>query len=198
MPGIGSLHLNWRFPVSGAAAALLLVLPILILGNNFEFFLWIIAIDALLVLVALCGVVWSLMDFRSIRLHGISVAAMLAIFFALFWPLFHFSFTIHDTGRWIFRSRDYKAKVMAQPSPPTGQLKHAEWNGWGFAGMDTTVYLVFDPTESLEAAAKSGAPGKFPGLPCEVDRVRRRESHWYTVEFYTETNWDYCPNLHPH
>jgi hypothetical protein len=198
MAGRGSLQVNWRFPLGGALAALLLVLPTLILGNGSAFLLWMIAVDVLLVVVAIFGLVWSLMDFRSIRLQGMSVIAMLSVFFALFWPLFHFSAAIHDTGRWILRSRVYKAQVMAQPAPANGGLKHVEWDGWGFAGMDTTVYLVFDPADSLAPAANGGNPGKFPGLPCEVDRVQQRESHWYTVKFYTETAWNYCPpNLRP-
>ena len=198
MTALRALHINWRFPLSGAVAALLLVLPILIVGKISEFLLWMISMDALLVLFAICGVIWSLMDFRSIRIHGTSVVAMLAVFCALVLPLLKFSAAIHDTGRWILRSRVYKAQVMAQPAPANGGLKHVEWDGWGFAGMDTTVYLVFDPTDSLASAAKSRAPGKFPGLPCEVDRVQRRESHWYTVKFYTETAWNYCPpNLRP-
>ena len=65
--------------------------------------------------------------------------------------------------------------------------------GWGFPGAgDTTVYLVFDPNNSLAAAAHSHAPGKYNGLPCEVFKVRRLEIHWYTVQFYTDTAWDDC------
>jgi hypothetical protein len=62
-------------------------------------------------------------------------------------------------------------------------------DGWGFAGSDTVVYVVFDPTNSLAGAAKSRAPGKFKGIPCEVSRVRRLESQWYSVVFYTDTDW---------
>jgi len=51
------------------------------------------------------------------------------------------------------------------------------------------VFLVFDPTDSLSAAAKSHSPGKFKGIPCEVPLVRRLESHWYTVRFYTDEYW---------
>jgi hypothetical protein len=51
------------------------------------------------------------------------------------------------------------------------------------------VYLAFDPTDSLAAAAKSHSPGKFSGMPCEVYRVLRLESHWYSVAFYTHEEW---------
>jgi len=80
----------------------------------------------------------------------------------------------------------YKAEVLAQRDSATGELKHIEWDGWGFAGAgDTTVYLVFDPTDALSAAAQSHQPGKFGGLPCEVPFVRRLQSRWYAVRFYT-------------
>ena len=90
--------------------------------------------------------------------------------------------------KWLLYRHGYKAEVLAQPSK-NGELNHIEWDGWGWAGQDTTVYLVFDPTDSLSAAAKSNQPGKFSGIPCEVPVVHRLESHWYTVQFYTDEFW---------
>jgi hypothetical protein len=59
-------------------------------------------------------------------------------------------------------SQSYKREVLAQSGGTAGELKHVEWDGWGFSGAgDTTVYLVYDPTDSLSAAAKSHQPGKF-------------------------------------
>ena len=89
----------------------------------------------------------------------------------------------------MFRSRQYKAEVLALPASTTDQLKHIEWDGWGWAEQDTQVYLVFDPTDSLSQAARSHHPGNYKGLPCEVFLVRRLESHWYTVQFYTDEWW---------
>ena len=57
---------------------------------------------------------------------------------------------------------------------------------------DTTIYLVFDPTDALVDAASSGLAGKYTGIPCDVYRVRRLESHWYTVQFYTDSDWNNC------
>jgi hypothetical protein len=74
-----------------------------------------------------------------------------------------------------------------------GYLRHVEWDGWGFPGAgNTVVYLVLDPTNGLAAAGTSGKPGAFPGLPCEVYKVRALDSTWYTVVFYTETDWEHC------
>ena len=86
-------------------------------------------------------------------------------------------------------SRSYKAQVLAQPDSAINELKHIEWDGWGWAGMDTTVYLVSDPTDSLAGAANSQATGKYGGIPCEVVLVTRLEDRWYTVQFYTDRTW---------
>lgn len=75
----------------------------------------------------------------------------------------------------------------------SGQLKHIEWDGWGGTPVgDWTVYLVFDPTDSLSAAARSRSSGRFSGIPCDVDEVRRLESHWYLVTLAMNEWWEQC------
>src|ERR1700720_3878037 len=103
-------------------------------------------------------------------------------------PLFG-NLTVVNTARWLIFSHRYKSRVLAQAASADGELRHIEWDGWGWAGQDTTVYLVFDPTDSLSAAASSHKPGKFNGIPCEVFLVRRMEREWYTVQFYTDEFW---------
>lgn len=103
--------------------------------------------------------------------------------------LTHYSL-IRDRVRWLIFSHHYKASVLALPSPEKSGLKHVEWDGWGFIGMDTTVFLAFDPTDSLAKALVMQPPLKAPGIPCPVVRIRRLESHWYAVLFYTDTYWD--------
>jgi hypothetical protein len=99
---------------------------------------------------------------------------------------------IRSAARWLIWSRDYKAQVLKQTQPANGELKHIEWDGWGMFAQNTSVFLVFDPTDSLSGAAKSHQKGKFDGIPCEVPLVRRLESHWYSVVFYTSQGWDEC------
>jgi hypothetical protein len=103
-------------------------------------------------------------------------------------PMFGYPRPI-NYARWLLWSRSYKTEVLVQPSSANGELKHIEWDGWGWAGMDTTVYLAFDPSDSLSQAASSRQPGKYSGIPCEVFLVRRLESRWYTVCFYTNYEW---------
>jgi hypothetical protein len=89
--------------------------------------------------------------------------------------------------RWLLWSSRFKAEVLAQQVPVIGELKHMEWEATGFAGVaNNTIYLVFDPTDSLSAAH---SPGKFNGIPCKIRLVRRLESHWYSVWFYTDEVW---------
>lgn len=121
---------------------------------------------------------------RLLRL--VTVIIYCAIFAVI---LSHFS-SVHTAARWLVWSHDYKAKVLAQRPAAGGELRHAEWDDWGFAGAgNTTVYLVFDPTDSLSLAAKSHRPGNFSGIPCKVQFVDRIEEQWYTVRFYTDENW---------
>jgi len=98
------------------------------------------------------------------------------------------SYTIRTSVRWPVRSERYKNEVLAQPKV-TGELKHIEWDGWGWAGQDTTVYLVFDPADSLSTPARSHRSGKFDGIPCEVPVVKQLEKNWYLVQFYTDEWW---------
>jgi hypothetical protein len=76
---------------------------------------------------------------------------------------------VRDHVRWLFLSGGYRARVLAQP--PSEELKHAEWDGWGFAGADTTVFLVSDPTDSLAVAT-----GPSHRLKHEACRVKSSES----------------------
>jgi hypothetical protein len=114
----------------------------------------------------------------------ISVVAIVAVW----WMALGRDSVFGDRVRWTTQSRHYKARVLARPET-NGELKHVEWNNWGWGGEDTAVYLAFDPTDSLSDAASRRQPGKYRGIPCEVFIVHRLESHWYTIQFYTDHYW---------
>jgi hypothetical protein len=72
-------------------------------------------------------------------------------------------------------------------------LKHIEWDGWGWVGQDFSVFLVFDPTDSLSGPAQNHQSGKLNGIPFEVSDVRRLDSHWYLIIFdfhVDQGSWD--------
>jgi hypothetical protein len=106
-------------------------------------------------------------------------------FIAVAWQFY----SIRSAAKWFMGSQRYKTEVLAQSAGTARELKHIEWDGWGWAGQDTTVYLVFDSTDSLSVAAANHTPGKPNGIPCEVAQVRQLENHWYTVQFYTNEFW---------
>ena len=121
---------------------------------------------------------------------SVVIAAVLSLGLAVAWTV---SPSARTSLRWSVRSRHYKGEVLALPAPADGYLKHIEWDGWGFPGAgNTAVYLVFDPSHALAAAAAKKKPGRLPGIPCDVYEVRQLESSWYTVLFYTDSSWDRC------
>ena len=131
------------------------------------------------------------------RRHLGTTAGTLAVLWAMVGCLFLYDrarpFEIRETTRWFLLSHEYKQQVLAQPAPANGDLKHLEWDSTGFAGVAINIsYLVFDPTETLSAAARNSRTAKFNGVPCEVRAIRRLENHWYAVLFYTDQAWDEC------
>jgi hypothetical protein len=178
---------NWSFPFYATVGTLiifvLLVTVFSLDGGEILYVFLVIPIVSINLLV-IAFLKWK-------HLHNV-ILSMLVVFLLASWVLLKNDLEVRSDVRWIFVSKDYKAKVQAQPVPANGELRHIEWDGWGFAGIDTEVYLVFDPTDALAMAVKSHSSGKFSGVPCQVDRVSRLESHYYTVLFYTNSGWDSC------
>jgi hypothetical protein len=176
-------------PFFASIGALLLFLPVMIYGGDSDMLYFLIAIPVSIFILAVALV-------YAIRKKGqtcITVLSMLVVYWAFSWGLIRNSIELHGATQWLLQSKNYKARILGQTNPAIGELSHIEWDHSGFAGSgNTVVYLVFDPSDSLSTAAKSRFPGKFRGIPCEVYRVRRLESHYYTVLFYTNTDWGHC------
>ena len=177
---------NWRLPVYAALATIILSFVVaLIDSDGLLYFLLVLPVVSLFLFAFLLNAVIR----KNPRLC-LTILAVLAVYWALSFALYKDYRTIRDASRWAVWSRTFKTQVLAQPNPLNGEFKHVEWDGWGFAGAgDTTVYLVFDRTNSLAEAAKSGQSGKFDGIPCKIPRVSRLESQWYAVLFYTDERW---------
>ncbi len=123
-----------------------------------------------------------------------SMAGLFVIHLLAAWLLLANFLPVRDALRWGLWSRRYKSALAAQRSPPIGEFGHVEWDGWGFPGAgNTTVYLVFDPKDSLAVAAQGNYPDGFLGLPADAARVRRLEKFWYAVTFFTDTTWEVDP-----
>jgi hypothetical protein len=139
-----------------------------------------LALSAVLIVYAVKG--------KRRRLSMLTLATVWVVFLSFF----VFQLQIRTQVRWSLWSRRYKNTLLAQRNSAEAELKHMEWDGWGFVGMDTTVYLVFDPTDSLSSAASTHQSGRFGGIPCKVPKVSRLENQWYAVTFYTNQYWDGC------
>ena len=189
-------QLSWRLPSYAAIIEIIIVIPIAISHPDTMFFVGIfLVIPALLV----ASIVFIVLFVRSVlglgRVHSLSILATLAILWVIPISLIFYErkhpFALHETARWLAASKVYKGKVFAQPTS-NGEFRHIEWDGSGFAGVaNETVYLVFDPSDTLSAAVKSHLD-KFNGIPCEVRSIQRLESHWYSVVFYIDQDWGHC------
>jgi hypothetical protein len=179
---------NWRLPV-----AALLVTPVIFLILAIfqpESLVYLFFVVPIISVSLIAWAVYSAIAKKNRRC--LAILSALAIFWIISVPLFKNYLAVRSCARWSIWSNDFKAKLEAQPASPNGDLKHIFWDGWGWGGENTEVYLVFDPSDSLSAAAASHRPGKFDGLPCKVERVFRLEPNWYAAQFYTGTDWNHC------
>lgn len=176
---------KWRLPLYIAVGGLILGLSIE-LSSFFD-------LGEIFYLFMVAPIIAFYLAVDAFHKRSLPVFLIFLMYCAASWGLLRGTNDIRDTGRWLLWSRSYKLEVLNQPEPSAGQLKHIEWDGWGFPGADDTyVYLVFDPANSLSTAAKRHSPGNFKGIPCTVQKVRRLGSQWYSVLFYTDTSWDNC------
>lgn len=196
--GVHKRRRDWRLPLYAAVAELLVLIFITFCQFDTAAFVTLLVVAPLLLIVSLVLVV---LLSRAALGHGrhqlLPILVTLTILWAVPTALLLYGRghlrNIRDTTRWSLWSFRYKQEVLNGPASSDGELRHIEWDGWGFPGAgDTTVYLVFDPKDSLAIAAKGEHPGKFNGIPCEVPLVRRLESRWYTVLFYTDQFWNRC------
>jgi len=189
---------GWRLPTYAGIVEFVVLISIAICPTDPAFLLTVFGVAPTLLLfsIILIGLLIRA-AFGNGRRQLVSILATLAILWAIPTSLFFFErkhpFAIRETAKWLARSHEYKDEVLAQPTSANGDLKHIEWDASGFAGVaNVTVYLAFDPTDRLSAAAQRHQPGKFNGIPCEVYFIRRLERHWYSVHPYIDQTWDQC------
>jgi hypothetical protein len=180
----GNKQFNWRLPLYTAALTIAICFLDALVESDGLVYLLIAALVGVLFLVVFLIAAIA----KKLRLCVV-LLSMLLVFWVVSFLTIKNHYAIRNNARWCLWSRRYKAEVLAQPEAVNGELKHVEWDGWGFAGAETNVYLVFDPTDSLSSAVKSHQPGKFNGIPCKVPLVNRLENRWYAVRFYTDERW---------
>jgi hypothetical protein len=187
---------NWMLPSFAALVVVVVYLSMALWAEDAEFFVSTLLIAPALTLVSIASIVYALIVRKSrhkrLTLLFTVAALWLACIFMFFFDA-KYDIAIRTASRWLIWSRNYKTEVTAQWPSRNGEFKHIEWDSWGLvpAGF-TTAYLVFDPSDSLSAAAKRGQPGKVDGIPCAVLKLNRLEKNWYTVVFYTDQDWNHC------
>lgn len=181
--------LNWRVVLWTAVVALAVSVAIAVRQADTALFANLFFVGPALIIASIFLVVY--VAFGRGRERRSTLLLALAAVWAVALLCFVYQPRLRTTARWLAWSGQYKNEVLAQQTTE-GDLKHVEWDAWGFMGMDTTVYLVFDPTDSLSSAASTHRSGKFAGIPCKVPKVSRLAKQWYAVTFYTNQNWGHC------
>ena len=195
-PSVQRDRIIWWLPSAAVFGAGGLLMSLMIHGAD-DAVLFVLLIAPIFCFI---GLLWLLVAaIRKRPRQCLSVLLALVGFVAISWTLERSEATLRPSLRWLLWSQQYKAQLMTQPDPANGELKHLEWDAWGFVPSGFTVtYLVFDPSDSLATAAKTKIPGRFGGIPCEVPGVFRLEKQWYGVRFYTDEDWRNCPSSAPH
>ena len=166
---------NWRIPVYTAAITAVVMLLSVVYGSDpVLLYLFFILPTACIVFLALFVIV----IFKK-RSSIILLLLTVLVFLVTSGAMLKTQAVVRPTLRWLFWSRSIKAQVLAQPTSANEELRHIEWDGWGGAPVgDWTVYVVYDPSDSLLLAAEArrwGSHNRYRGIPCEVDSVRRLE-----------------------
>ncbi len=186
---VAAKSFHWRWAFYAVTAAFLILLPLTIYGSDIDEFLYLLFVAPCIGLFFLIVAVFKK---RHSGRQRLAIVGMVLAYWAVSALLVIGREPLRTASRWLLFSGEYKRSVLAQPKPVNGELRHVNWDGWGWGGIDTPVYLVFDPQDGLSNEAKDRAHGPFNGVPCEVDRVHRMQPHWYTVQFYTDTSWNHC------
>lgn len=186
-------RIGWHPLIWTAVIGLLIFGGVATFPTDISFFLYVFVVAPILLVVTVGSVIQTVIRRRQFR----TIIAMLAVLWVMGVSIFLYShehpFAIREAAKWLVWSHEYKKQVQAQLSSPNGDFQHMEWDRSGFAGVaNNTVYLVFDPTDALSAAARNNQTAKFNDVICKVRAIRRLENHWYAVLFYTDQTWGDC------
>src|ERR1700761_5010706 len=164
---------TWLMPSIATLAFILVFLPLLLIPGVYDDY-FLIVLPAIFI-AGICTLIYA-----AVR-KKLQIALLVFAFWALSVFVDFHNFQLRTFIRWTLFAHQYRNQVLAQPEPLDGSLKHIEWDGWGWAGQDFSVFLVFDPTDALDEPARVHQFGKVPRVPCAVSEVRQLDPHWYIV-----------------
>ena len=181
-------RLDWHLPAAAAVgSSFLFLISLALSADGAIFFYW--PAVFFLSLALLVGVVSSQKRRLSFLL---ALLVFAATSFAMSKVPFEERYQTRNAIRWFLWSKSFKAEVLSQPDHSDKGWKHLECDGWGFAGAgDTSVYLVYNPSNLLEEASKTQFGGAvLTPTPRGVVHVQRLEKDWYSVVFPTDADWE--------
>jgi hypothetical protein len=187
-------RIDWRSLSYAAAFELFVFVSLAIIQEDILFPLALLLVVPLFFITNIIVLLYASIRkrLRRMQMALVTLAVLWAVPSIVFLYDSAHPFELRARARRLVWSPEYKSKVLAQPTPTNGDLKHFEWDGSGFAGVaNQSLVLAFDPGDTLSAVAKSHR-GKFNGKPCTVHSVYRMESHWYAVLFYVDETWGDC------
>ena len=187
---------NWKLPLYATVGATIVMLGLFVYGDQPALVYIFLIVPIACLFCLFCLVLFVVAVLRKRPSRGLSMLFAVVVFALVSGALLKTQDVLRPWLRWLLWSQRLKAEVLAQPTPANGELKHIEWDGWGGTPVgDWTAYIVFDPTDSLADAARtpwSGSYRRYNGIPCDVETVRRLESHWYSVALGMNQWWDRC------
>jgi len=154
---------DWKLPLLVVAASTIGFL--LLIVYTAYFFVWIPFIATIVCLA--CLTLMVIAAIRKRRRQIILLLLAIVAFVAVAAVLDKGGESLRSYLRWLLWSRRFKAEVLAQPSPRTGELRHMEWEATGFAGVaNSTLYLVFDPSDAVANVTRQGRWYPLRGACC--------------------------------
>ncbi len=175
---------SWYFPIIGALAAFVFYIPFLY-AKSFD--LESIGYMLFLLLLTIVFIIGILVR-RVFLKRWINHASLLTVLFFLgisIWMFFSTEY-LRPWARWLIASGRYTNLVLQQkPDPQTG-IRYVEWDAWGWAGMDTSVELVYDPTDTLAHEIKYNPKGHFAEIAEKTNSVQQLGRGWYSLTLYTD------------
>lgn len=173
----------WSFPIAGALIATALYTPLLYAKQfDLESLGYILL---LFVLAVICLIVVIVHRLRSRHWIGLKWIFAAVAFLGISTLMFHFTEHLRPWARWLLAADRYTNLVLEQePDRQTG-LRYIQWDGWGWAGTDTSVELVYDPSDSLAHEIRYNPKGRFAEVADKTAFVQRLGHGWYSLTLYT-------------
>ena len=160
-------RLPWKPLAFAGLAAVCISARIIISGDSgdtISYWLGLLAVSFSLLITA------AVLAFTKSRRNALTLVGIAAISVFVSFVLFRYDYALRTSYRWTFHSGMYKQQLYARHDSTPGGLTYMDWDGWGFAGSETEVYLVHDPGDNLKHAVRSKYGVKAEGCTARFGR----------------------------